>query len=184
MKGIKMCIYLEEYSVIINIVLILITGSLAFYTYRLYFTSQKSLKKQGDYYKATTRPFVDLIKDPEYCDVNRRENAIEVDYDFKNYGNTPAKDVQYKSEFFAGRDKKYKKDFEEEKRIYSIFPNKSLSNTTEILPVVFNNRDELYLHIAVTYKDIAENIHNTLNIFLISTETNTYLLELIYSHFD
>ena len=159
-----MCIYLEEYTVIINIILILITGSLAWYTYRLYSASQKSLKQQGKYYEATTRPFVNIVEEENsiYAVSGRKDVMTTLTYYIKNYGNSPAKYVQQKSEFLSSINCEYKTVFKEGIHTYSIFPNMTSHVHNKELPILCDDKGESYLHLAITYKDMAKNTHHSL----------------------
>lgn len=113
-------------SVIISSVLVIITGILAFYTYGLYSSSQKSIKQQGDYYEATTRPFLNvvletivvdnlkyypptkyielLIDSLHYTTFKDTLSQIgiygaDIEYSLMNYGSLPAKEIQITSIF-------------------------------------------------------------------------------------
>ena len=176
-----MCIF----SIIMDNALVIITAVLAVFTGGLFGVAYWSLKKQGDYYKATTRPFVNLVGFPKnIMDYNKSE--IELNYDFKNYGNTPAKDVQYESGFLSDERREYKKDFMEGEYTYLIFPDETITITKEKFAINISEEKEAYLHIAITYKDMAKKTHYTLRIYHYSTDNQGILQqpELIYSNFD
>lgn len=66
-SGNKGSVYLRNYSIIINFILVCVTALMACFTYGLFKTSSKSLKQQfealqeqSNYYKVTTRPFVNI----------------------------------------------------------------------------------------------------------------------------
>ncbi|MFC1528729.1 hypothetical protein ACFL5B_02345 [Candidatus Latescibacterota bacterium] len=208
----------KKYSVIINFILILLTGALAVCTYLLYSTSQKSLKhsqdslaltkesvkQQSDYYKATTRPFVNSIEDSLslFNPTFRPDlNTIVVNADtfsqqagvfftdfrhvLKNYGSSPAKIVQSKSFFYPYEDSTYIKDFTPGQVIYTIYPNIIQSRGSKELPLIFDDNKHSYLHIAIYYEDVAGNPYHSLSIFFIMYDDRGILnCRLVKSYFD
>ncbi len=46
-----------------DILLVVFTGALAIFTAGLFYVTSRSLKKQGEYYKAISRPFVSIVVD-------------------------------------------------------------------------------------------------------------------------
>ncbi|MFC1693676.1 hypothetical protein ACFL1R_09245 [Candidatus Latescibacterota bacterium] len=163
-----------DFSVFIDTALVVITGLLAIFTAGLFGVAFWSLRKQGDYYKAISRPFVDVDNvdktDLQFLDGHPKPISLNVIYQINNYGNSPAKDVQFDEKSSTEINEKYKKDFKEGKRIYSIYPNKPIVITSKEFPLYLDEKNESYIHIAITYKDMAEKLHNTLSIFHLTFE--------------
>ena len=187
-------------SLIINIVLIIITGALVYCTYKLYSTSQdsvkhsqeslnltqKSVKQQGDYYEATVRPFVNYLEDSITCpkqDFSQRD-IIDFEYIIKNYGSIPAKDVQSSAFFLSYEDSTYKKEFDPGDVRYAIYPNMTQRKQANNLPIKYNKDERSFLHIAINYNDMAENKHNSLSIIWFKIENDEPKFQLLKTFFD
>ena len=159
-------IWCEIYFFIIKhqvFLLVVFTFALAVFTGALFYVAYRSLKKQGVYYEATSRPFVNVVEDS--IELIKSSPTTDLQCVLKNFGNSPAKDVQVQSDFFSCENLKYEKIFEQGEVIYSIYPNMTLQTNYIGLNIIKNDKNVAYLHFAITYKDMANNKHNTLSIF-------------------
>ena len=168
-----MCIYFEEFSVIINVVLIIITGSLALYTYKLYSTSKKSVIQQGDYYKATTRPFVSIVADKSFDLSNLKYSqdtkcyTFDINYFIKNYGSLPAEEVQLHIEVAQNKNFTFRKKYVPDQNSFSIFPNNQQAAFRDSFKYCPGEKiSNFFLHICIYYQDMAGNPHHDLSIML------------------
>ena len=138
-----------------------------------------SLRNQSKYYKAISRPFVNVENNTIKTRVIPSQN-VNISYNLRNYGNSPAKDIQLKTEFFSKIDDKFKRIFKEGEDTFFVYPNTSLETLKKDLTIKLNNASKTYLHIAITYKDMAGKEHNSLIISLYPYEGGFKLIKSIF----
>ena len=145
--------------------------ALAIFTGGLFFTAFWALKQQGKYYEATTRPFVNYVDKTLEVEAKIYTESIDtadVKFSLMNYGNLPAKYVQCDVKFFSDENHEFKKIFNKEEDSFVIYPKHEIPQEEKEEQIVYNDKRESHLHIAVTYKDMDGKTHNSLGIFLLT----------------